>query len=130
MTHTKLLHAFALTLMLSARSIVSDAAQEMAGVRQMYDGMMRPDVEVKTFEHSEELFPVRGSGAGKCDAAIAESKDASQKCGLRIGGISQRVRARTTTSLQPLMIFNLNSDRSRSVAACQSEASESPYGVG
>ena len=71
MTHTKLLHTFALTLILSAASIVSAAAQETAGVRQVYDGMMRPDVEVKTFAHSEELFPVRGSGAGKCYADTA-----------------------------------------------------------
>jgi CubicO group peptidase (beta-lactamase class C family) len=35
------------------------AAQEIAKARQVYDGRMRPDVEVRTFEHSDELFPVR-----------------------------------------------------------------------
>jgi hypothetical protein len=74
MTHTKLLHAFALTLILSARSIVSDAAQEMAGVRQMYDGMMRPDVEVKTFAHSEELFPVRVVERGSATRPLLKAK--------------------------------------------------------
>jgi CubicO group peptidase (beta-lactamase class C family) len=33
--------------------------QEIAGPRQVFDGSMRPDVEVKTFAHSDELFPVR-----------------------------------------------------------------------
>src|SRR5215469_17245668 len=45
------------TLVLSA--VVSTAAQDMAGTRQVYDGTMRPDVEVKTFAHYDELFPVR-----------------------------------------------------------------------
>jgi len=35
------------------------AAQEGVNARQVFDGAMRPDVEVKTFEHSDELFPVR-----------------------------------------------------------------------
>jgi CubicO group peptidase (beta-lactamase class C family) len=34
-------------------------AQEAAGARQMFDGTMRPDVAVKTFENSDKLFPVR-----------------------------------------------------------------------
>jgi CubicO group peptidase (beta-lactamase class C family) len=59
MTFAKLMYAFASTLVLSAVSIGSATAQEMAGVRQVYDGTMRPDVEVKTFAHSDELFPVR-----------------------------------------------------------------------
>lgn len=33
--------------------------QEIANARQVYDGTMRPDVEVRTFEHSDKLFPVR-----------------------------------------------------------------------
>src|SRR5215471_5283822 len=56
MTHTKLTYMFASTLVLV--STVSTMAQELAGARQVYDGTMRPDVEVKTFAHSEELFPV------------------------------------------------------------------------
>ena len=34
-------------------------AQQTADVRQMYDGTMRPSVEVETLEHSDLLFPVR-----------------------------------------------------------------------
>jgi CubicO group peptidase (beta-lactamase class C family) len=34
-------------------------AQEVAGAREMFDGAMRPDVEVNTFSHSDRLFPVR-----------------------------------------------------------------------
>jgi CubicO group peptidase (beta-lactamase class C family) len=52
------MYTLASTLVLNAVT-VSTAAQETAGVRQVYDGAMRPDVEVKTFEHSDELFPVR-----------------------------------------------------------------------
>ena len=33
--------------------------QEVAGAREMFDGAMRPDVEVNTFSHSNKLFPVR-----------------------------------------------------------------------
>ncbi len=35
------------------------AAQQPADARQMFDGAMKPDVAVKTFEHSDTLFPVR-----------------------------------------------------------------------
>jgi CubicO group peptidase (beta-lactamase class C family) len=34
-------------------------AQQTTDVRQMYDGTMRPSVEVETLEHSDLLFPVR-----------------------------------------------------------------------
>jgi CubicO group peptidase (beta-lactamase class C family) len=34
-------------------------AQEVSGAREMFDGAMRPDVEVNTFSHSDKLFPVR-----------------------------------------------------------------------
>ena len=33
--------------------------QEVAGAREMFDGAMRPDLEVNTFSHSDKLFPVR-----------------------------------------------------------------------
>ena len=59
MTFAKAMFAFASTLVLSAASPVPAAAQELAGAQQVYDGTMRPDLEVKTFEHSDELFPAR-----------------------------------------------------------------------
>ena len=49
MTFAKAMYAFASTLVLSAASPVPAAAQELAGAQQVYDGTMRPDVEVKTF---------------------------------------------------------------------------------
>jgi CubicO group peptidase (beta-lactamase class C family) len=48
-------------------------AQEIAGVRQMFDGTMLPGEEVLTFEHSDKLFPVnrvlRGSNVHPLPAA-------------------------------------------------------------
>src|SRR5256885_15407094 len=34
-------------------------AQDVAKPRQVYDGAMTPDLEVRTFARSDELFPVR-----------------------------------------------------------------------
>ena len=49
------------------------SAQEPADARTMFDGTMRPDVAVKTFENSDKLFPVRtvhhGSEVRKLPAA-------------------------------------------------------------
>lgn len=59
MIHAKFLRRLVFTLVLSAISAAPILAQEMAGARQVYDGTMRPDVEVKTFAHSDELFPMR-----------------------------------------------------------------------
>jgi len=79
MNHKKLIRAFASVLVLSAISIVPAPAQEAATARQLYDGTMRPDVEVKTFEHSDALFPVRvverGSVARKLPRAMAPLKN-------------------------------------------------------
>ena len=47
------------TILLYGLIATTSAAQEMAKPREVYDGAMRPDVEVKTFAHSDELFPVR-----------------------------------------------------------------------
>jgi len=79
MTFAKAMYAFASTLVLSAASPVPAAAQELAGAQQVYDGTMRPDVEVKTFEHSDELFPARvverGSRTRKLPKARAPLKN-------------------------------------------------------
>lgn len=47
---------FTMLLMAGAASV---RAQDLAGVRQVFDGKMLPKVEVATFEHSETLFPVK-----------------------------------------------------------------------
>ena len=74
MTFAKAMCAFVSTLVLSAASLVSAAAQELAGVQQVYDGTMRPDVEVKTFEHSDELFPARVVERGSRTRKLPKAK--------------------------------------------------------
>ena len=59
MNKGKLARAFLCSIFLSGVVATSSAAQEIAGPRQVFDGAMRPDVEVRTFAHSDELFPVR-----------------------------------------------------------------------
>jgi CubicO group peptidase (beta-lactamase class C family) len=54
-------------------------AQGPAGIREMYDGAMRPDVAVKTLENSDKLFPVsmveRGGAVRELPAAKAPLKN-------------------------------------------------------
>ena len=59
MTHRNSLRMAALTVLLSGCLLRPIAAQQPADARQMFDGAMRPDVAVKTFENSDKLFPVR-----------------------------------------------------------------------
>jgi len=86
MTFAKAMHAFASTLVLSAASLVSAAAQEMAGVPQVYDGTMRPDVEVKTFEHSDELFPTRVVERGSRTRKLPKAKSPLKNVYFEAGG--------------------------------------------
>jgi CubicO group peptidase (beta-lactamase class C family) len=44
-----------LSIMWSSQAFATD----IAGLRQMYDGAMLPDVEVATFAHTDRLLPVR-----------------------------------------------------------------------
>ena len=41
----------------STTTASDNAAAPTAGIRQVLDGYMRPDLEVQTFEHSERLYP-------------------------------------------------------------------------
>ena len=86
MTFAKAMHAFAATLVLSAASLVSAAAQELAGVQQVYDGTMRPDVEVKTFEHSDELFPARVVERGSRTRKLPKAKSPLKNVYFEVGG--------------------------------------------
>jgi CubicO group peptidase (beta-lactamase class C family) len=45
-------------------------AADIAGLRQMYDGAMLPDVEVATFSHTERLLPIRVVHRGESARAI------------------------------------------------------------
>ena len=80
------MYAFASTLVLSAVSIGSATAQEMAGVRQVYDGTMRPGVEVKTFAHSDELFPVRIVERGNETRKLPKAKTPLKNVVFETGG--------------------------------------------
>ena len=44
---------------LVSTSVANSAAQEIAPLREVYDGTMLPDVEVKTFVHMDDLLPMR-----------------------------------------------------------------------
>ena len=74
MTHAKLRYALPSALILAALSLVPARAQEIAGARQVYDGAMLPDVEVKTFAHSDELFPMRVVERGNAPRRLPKAK--------------------------------------------------------
>jgi CubicO group peptidase (beta-lactamase class C family) len=86
MTFAKAMFAFASTLVFSAASPVSAAAQELAGAQQVYDGSMRPDVEVKTFEHSDELFPARVVERGSRTRKLPKAKSPLKNVYFEAGG--------------------------------------------
>ena len=44
---------------------------ELANLRQLYDGTMLPGVEVATFSHSDKLQPVRIVHRGKSPLVLA-----------------------------------------------------------
>jgi hypothetical protein len=55
----KYAHAFFAFTLLTLMSTGEAAAAKVAGLRQMYDGAMLPDVAVESFSHTETLLPVR-----------------------------------------------------------------------
>ena len=59
MTERNRIRVFVWTLLLVLTWATTSAAQEIAKLREVYDGAMRPDVEVKTFAHTDELLPMR-----------------------------------------------------------------------
>jgi CubicO group peptidase (beta-lactamase class C family) len=86
MTYTRLIRAFAASLILTAASIAPAPAQEMATARQVYDGTMRPDVEVKTFAHSDQLFPVRVVERGNATRKLPKAKTPLPNVQFEAGG--------------------------------------------
>jgi len=84
MKQPKAAYTLASTLVLSA--VVSTAAQDMAGTRQVYDGTMRPDVEVKTFTHYDELFPVRTVERGGATRKLPRARTALKNVYFEAGG--------------------------------------------
>jgi CubicO group peptidase (beta-lactamase class C family) len=66
--------------------VTACSAQEIAGPRQVYDGAMRPDVEVKTFSHSDQLFPVRVVKRGTTVRNLPTARTQLQDVRFEIGG--------------------------------------------
>jgi CubicO group peptidase (beta-lactamase class C family) len=61
-------------------------AQEVAGAREMFDGAMRPNVEVSTFSHSDKLFPVRVVKRGEKVRELPRAKTALKNVRFESGG--------------------------------------------
>jgi CubicO group peptidase (beta-lactamase class C family) len=64
----------------------TSAAQEIATLREVYDGAMRPDVEVKTFANSDRLFPVRLVQRGNFVRDLPLARTQLQNLQFEIGG--------------------------------------------
>lgn len=83
---TRFTYGFILMLLLGALWTASTMGQEMAGVRQVYDGAMRPDVEVKTFAHSDQLFPTRVVDRASAARALPKAKTPLNNLYFEAGG--------------------------------------------
>src|SRR4029077_9155011 len=86
MPNEKLLRPLAYAIGLFGLFAVTTAAQEMARPRQVYDGAMRPDVEVKTFSNSDRLFPVRVVKRGGKVRNLPLAKTQLQNVQIEMGG--------------------------------------------
>src|SRR5215470_3153663 len=62
------------------------AAQEIAPLRQVYDGTMRPDLEVRTFARTDELFPVRVVEKGTTVRPLPSAKTPLKNVRFEAGG--------------------------------------------
>ena len=60
--------------------------QEVAGARELYDGAMRPDVEVNTLAHADKLFPVRVVKSGGKAHQLVEAKRTLKNVPFEVGG--------------------------------------------
>jgi len=77
---------FACMFLLAAVIAATSAAQEIAAPRQVYDGAMTPDLEVRTFARSDELFPVRVVEKGSAARALPAAKTALKNVRFETGG--------------------------------------------
>jgi CubicO group peptidase (beta-lactamase class C family) len=84
MNHRKLLSTFVFVLVLSAAVPVS--AQEVAAPRQVFDGAMRPDAEVKAFAHSDQWFPMRVVERGNAVRPLPTAKTPLKNVKFEAGG--------------------------------------------
>jgi CubicO group peptidase (beta-lactamase class C family) len=65
--------ALAITYLVSLWWGAYAAGDELAGLRELYDGTMLPGVEVATFSHSDKLQPVRIVRRGESSLALPKS---------------------------------------------------------
>jgi CubicO group peptidase (beta-lactamase class C family) len=61
-----------------AQAQAPDQPEDIGAVRQMYDGALYPDIQVRTFRHIERLFPTRTVKRGKHVYALPKSDTALQ----------------------------------------------------
>jgi CubicO group peptidase (beta-lactamase class C family) len=61
-----------------AQAQAPDQPEDIGAVRQMYDGALYPDIQVRTFRHIERLFPTRTVKRGKHVHALPKSDTALQ----------------------------------------------------
>jgi CubicO group peptidase (beta-lactamase class C family) len=73
-------------LILAVMWVAPMVAQEVAGAREMFDGAMRPDVEVNTFSHSDKLFPVRVLKRGEKVRELPRAKTTLKNVRFESGG--------------------------------------------
>jgi CubicO group peptidase (beta-lactamase class C family) len=62
------------------------SAQEISTPRQVFDGAMTPDLEVRTFARSDELFPVRVVEKGSVERKLPAAKIALKNVHFEAGG--------------------------------------------
>ena len=67
-------------------SAAGSSAQEIAPPRQVFDGAMTPDLEVRTFSRSEELFPARLVEKGSAARKLPLAKTPLQSVKFEAGG--------------------------------------------
>src|SRR5262249_29653140 len=76
MTSKRILLTFVCAIALGGWTRIPCVAQEIAPLRQVYDGSMRPDLEVRTFARTDELFPVRTVERGSTARKLSTAKTA------------------------------------------------------
>ena len=81
-----LTQVFVRVFLLGVGLAATNAAQEIAAPRQVYDGAMTPDLEVRTFARSEELFPVRLVEKGSTVRPLPEAKTPLKNVQFEAGG--------------------------------------------
>src|SRR5262249_37926788 len=72
--------------LLSRFTTCQNTAQEIAKLRDVYDGAMRPDVEVRTFTRTDELLPMRVVERGKSVRPLPVSKTPLANVKFETGG--------------------------------------------